>query len=135
MMNVIGTFRGMKCYACSLPVYRDIYKNDMDVGDRIFIIGGTMVRKNKVIGYYDGSYVKEVYDGESYLKEEAIKKSAYKAGGNAAVDQVNTKVNTMSPKKPEPEVAKEPETAITIKEIRFTDYSKVVDEFFALLEK
>jgi hypothetical protein len=128
-MNFIGRYNGLKCYACSHSIYKDAYKAGMDNGNAIFIINNVMVKENKIIGYYDGKVVREVYHGETYLKEE----SAYKSGGNAAVDKANTKVNAMSPKKPEPEVAKEPETAI--KEICFADYSKVVDEFFALLEK
>ena len=117
MMNFIGQYKGSKCYASSHSAYRDVYKKGMDVGDSIFIIGGTMVRNNKIIGYYDGNSVKEVYNGVPYLQEEpVVKKPAY-----------------MPPKKSEPVVAKEPETAV--KEICFADYSKVVDEFFALLEK
>ena len=124
MMNFVGQYRGMKCYVCSFGVYKDIYNKGMDVGDAIFIIGNTMVQNNKIIGYYDGKVIKEVYDRVPYLKEE-----------------VEYTVDNMPAKKPEPEVAKVPETAVTtepkmeIKEIHFTDYSKVVDEFFALLEK
>lgn len=126
-MDYIGTFKNAKCFKGSFSTYRDLFNRGLASPNFIYVIQddrGTMVWNNTIIGYYNGDTVREVFDKVPYLK---------KLDGNAAVDQVNDKVKTMPPKKPKPEVAKEPETAA--KEIRFTDYSKVVDEFFALLEK
>jgi hypothetical protein len=126
-MNYIGTFKNAKCFKGSFSAYRDLFNRGLVSPNFIYIIQddrGTMVWNNTIIGYYNGETVREVFDKVPYLR---------KLDGNAAVDQANNKVKTMPVKKPEPQVAKEPETAI--KEICFADYSKVVDEFFALLEK
>ena len=126
-MNYIGTFKNAKCFKGNFSAYRDLFNRGLASPNFIYIIQddkGTMVWNNTIIGYYNGETVREVYDKVPYLR---------KLDGNAAVDNANNKVSATPVKKPEPEVAKEPETAV--KEICFADYSKVVDEFFALLEK
>ena len=71
-----------------------------------------MVKKNEIIGYYNGSFVRDVYDGVPYVV-----------------------VKQPGPQMP---VEKEPEVPIAtgeteIKEIVYSDYTKTVDDFFAHL--
>lgn len=105
-MKNIGSYKGKKCYTCNEQEYINVLKNGTD-GDNIFIIDETMVYHNTIIGYYDGSRVKDVYDNKEYYKQKEKRKKEKK---NQPV---------------EAEVA-EP----VLPDIHFEDYTAVVDEFF-----
>lgn len=112
-MKNIGKYQGTICYECTDKEYKDVLKSGQDNGRQIFIIDGTMVKKNEIIGYYDGSHVRDVYDGVPYVVK-----------------------HEPAPQRPlDTEPAKSAEVEEVVKEIRFSDYSKVVDQFFALLEQ
>ena len=69
-----------------------------------------MVKKNEIIGYYNGSFVNDVYDGVPFVVE----------------------------KQPGPQMPIEKEAVVAtgeveIKEIVYSDYTKAVDDFFACL--
>lgn len=109
-MKNIGKYQGIPCYECSDREYKDVLKSGQDNGKAIFIIDGTMVKKNEIIGHYNGSFVNEVYDGVPYVVERQP-----------------------GPQMP---VEKEPVVAtgeVEIKEIVYSDYTKIVDDFFAHL--
>ena len=82
--------------------------------EQIFIIDGVMVCNNKIVGHYNGSFVTDRYDEQPYYVE-------VKADNH---DVMNMRKNA------EAAVSEE----VVTKEICFSDYSRVVDEFFALLE-
>lgn len=133
-MKNIGKYQGITCYDCSFGEYKDAYKKGNDNGRQIYIIDGTMVQKNTIIGYYDGNSVRDVYDGKVYhhfdqdVMEFKVSKTANVTAENS---QGNEKVY---------EVASTPGKTMTYEEvvaqeIKFSDYSKIVDEFFLNLEK
>lgn len=110
-MKNIGKYQGTICYECTDKEYKDVLKSGQDNGRQIFIIDGTMVKKNEIIGYYDGSHVRDVYDGVPYVIV----------------------------KQPGPQMPVEKETVAAtgeaeIKEIVYSNYTKVVDDFFAHLD-
>lgn len=96
-MEIIGTFKGDKCYECTHDEYMKLY-NKNECGNGVYIIKGQMVKKNRLIGYYDGKRVIEYGGNEFYVKPKY-------------------------------------ETANKTTRINFSDYSKVVDEFFENLER
>ena len=109
-MKNIGKYQGTPCYMCTEREYRDALNSGQDNGRQIFIIDETMVKRNEIIGYYDGSHVRDVYDGVPYVV-----------------------VKQPGPQMP---VEKEPEVSVAtgeIKEIVYSDYTKIVDDFFAHL--
>lgn len=112
-MKHIGKYQGTPCYECNDREYKDALSRDKDNGEQIFIIDGTMVRRNIIIGYYDGKSVRDVYDSVPYVVR-----------------------HEPGPQREMTKTADEPVFTedVVIKEINFADYSKVVDEFFALLE-
>lgn len=110
-MRNIGKYSGIPCYECTNIEWKDIYDEGNDNGRQIFIIDGIMVKNNKIIGYYDGKHVEDRYDEQPYFVETRKAKTAREVSSTTGDEEV------------------------TIKEICFSDYSRVVDEFFALLEK
>lgn len=56
-MKNIGTYNNLKCYTCTDAEYKQVAKSGQDNGNQIFIINDTMVRKNKIVGYYDGKHM------------------------------------------------------------------------------
>lgn len=123
-MKNIGRYNGISCYECSHSEYVNAYDNKLDDGKQIFIIDGTMVQKNTIIGYYDGKHVNDVYDGKTYYaKMPNQKKTATVTADKKFVEEVKTSSPTG--------VTYE---EVVAKEIRFSDYSKIVDDFFAKLE-
>ena len=111
-MKNIGKYNGIPCYTCTNTEWHECYRNGSDNGKQIFIIDETMVKKNEIIGYYDGKHVRDVYDGVPYVVERQP-----------------------GPQMP---VEKEPEVSVAtgtteIKEIVYSDYTKIVDDFFAHL--
>lgn len=121
-MNHIGKYQGTPCYECSDREYKDALSKGRDDGEQIFIIDGTMVRRNIIIGYYDGKSVRDVYDSVPYVvrHEPGPQREMTKTANEPAKVSV-----------PAGEAYEE----VTSKEINFADYSKVVDEFFAHLEQ
>ena len=112
-MKNIGKYQGVPCYECSDKEYKDVLKSGQDNG-KIFIIDGTMVKKNEIIGYYNGSFVRDVYDGVPYVVEK-------QPGLQVSMDR-----------EPVEEVSV-PTGNVEIKEIVYSDYTKAVDDFFAHL--
>lgn len=113
-MKNIGKYNGIPCYVCSHGEYANVYNSDQDNGKQIFIIDGNMVKQNVVIGFYDGKHVQDKYDGKVYWRGKEVKQ----------VYDVKTSSTTGEP---------EPIEVPVIKEIVFSDYSRVVDDFFANL--
>ena len=123
-MKNIGRYNGISCYECSHSEYVNAYDNKLDDGKQIFIIDGTMVQKNTIIGYYDGKHVNDVYDGKMYYtKMPSQKKTAAVTADKKFVEEVKTSSSTGATYE-----------EVVAKEIRFSDYSKIVDDFFAKLE-
>lgn len=123
-MKNIGRYNGISCYECSHSEYVNAYDNKLDDGKQIFIIDGTMVQKNTIIGYYDGKHVNDVYDGKMYYtKMPSQKKTATVTADKKFVEEVKTSSPTGATYE-----------EVVAKEIRFSDYSKIVDDFFAKLE-
>ena len=128
-MKNIGRYNGISCYECSHSEYVNAYDNKLDDGKQIFIIDGTMVQKNTIVGYYDGKHVNDVYDGKMYYtKMPSQKKTVTVTADNSKrdekfVEEVKTSSSTGATYE-----------EVVAKEIRFSDYSKIVDDFFAKLE-
>ena len=123
-MKNIGRYNGISCYECSHSEYVNAYDNKLDDGKQIFIIDGTMVQKNTIIGYYDGKHVNDVYDGKMYYaKMPNQKKTATVTADKKFVEEVKTSSSTGATYE-----------EVVAKEICFSDYSKIVDDFFAKLE-
>ena len=135
-MKNIGKYNGIPCYTCTNVEWKDCYDNGNDNGKQIFIIDGTMVRQNVIIGKYDGQRVKDLYDGQVYYRNDDVmnfnkqKKASFTAD-NSKYDEKFV------------EEVKASETAVAVsasyeelvkQDIDFRRYSTVVDEFFALLE-
>ena len=66
-MKNIGKYQGIPCYMCTEREYKDALNSGQDNGRQIFIIDETMVKRNEIIGYYDGRHVRDVYDGVPYV--------------------------------------------------------------------
>ena len=123
-MKNIGRYNGISCYECSHSEYVNAYENNLDDGKQIFIIDGTMVQKNTIVGYYDGKHVNDVYDGKMYYtKMPSQKKTATVTADKKFVEEVKTSSPTGATYE-----------EVVAKEIRFSDYSKIVDDFFTKLE-
>ena len=136
-MKNIGRYNGITCYECTYNEYIDAYNKDLDDGKQIFIIDGTMVRQNVIIGQYDGKRVKDLYDSCMYYccNDDVMEFNRQK---KASFTADNIKCN----EKPAEEANEKQESQMTAttyeelmkQDIDFGKYSVVVDEFFALLE-
>lgn len=130
-MKNIGKYQGILCYECTHKEYIDAYNKNFDNGKQIFIIDGTMVRQNVIIGKYDGQRVKDLYDGKVYYRNDDVmdfnnqKKVSFAADSKFAEEVKGKQESQMS-------VASYEE--LVKQDIDFGRYSTVVDEFFALLE-
>lgn len=135
-MKNIGKYNGISCYSCTYNEWKGCYDKGQDNGKQIFIIDGTMVCKNKIIGYYDGKHVKDKYDEQPYyidngdvMEFNKQKQATFTADNSKcdekSVDEVKAKTGTA--------VAASYEELVK-QDIDFRRYSTVVDEFFALLE-
>ena len=106
-MKRIGTYNNYQCYECSAnEYYKCRLDNEID-NNTIYIIDGTMVKDNIVIGYYNGKSVRDDYDGREYMPKVEKPKAAEK-----------------------PQTATSSTTGVEIKEINYSDYTGVVDKFF-----
>lgn len=100
-MKNIGKYNGIPCYECTHKEYVDAYNKDLDTGKQIFIIDGTMVRQNVIVGKYDGQRVKDLYDGHVYYRNDDVmafnkqKKASFTADNSKwnekFVEEVKTK--------------------------------------------
>lgn len=113
-MKNIGKYQGIPCYMCTEREYKDALNSGQDNGRQIFIIDETMVKRNEIIGYYDGRHVRDVYDGVPYV--------------------VVKQPGPQMPVEKEPEKVSVPTGETEIKEIVYSDYTKIVDDFFAHLD-
>ena len=140
-MKNIGKYQGTPCYECTRDELYDLFlKKDKNTSKNIYIVDGVMVKNGIIIGYYDGMYVKEAYDGTPYFLPEKNNKWDEKF-----VEEVRAKQEErVSYSKKSNETKTENETAevaiatsyedLVNQKIDFGNYSKIVDEFFALLE-
>ena len=131
-MKHIGKYAGTPCYECTNVEWKDCYDRGNDNGKQIFIIDGVMVRNNKIVGYYDGTHVKDRYDEQPYYVEvkvdnhDVMNLPKQRKKAKAACDDVEkVEAGTVTTASYE-ELVKQ--------NIDFGKYSTVVDEFFSLLE-
>ena len=138
-MKNIGKYNSIPCYECTHKEYVDAYNKDLDTGKQIFIIDGTMVRQNVIVGKYDGQRVKDLYDGRVYYRNDDVME--FNKQKKASVTADNSKYDEKFVE--EVKVKQEGRSGITVvvpyeelvkQDIDFRRYSTVVDEFFALLE-
>ena len=135
-MKNIGKYNGTPCYECTHKEYVDAYNKDLDTGKQIFIIDGTMVRQNVIVGKYDGQRVKDLYDGHVYYRNDDV--MAFNKQKKATFTAKNSKWDEEFVE----EVKAAQEGRMTVasyeelvkQDIDFGRYSTVVDQFFALLE-
>lgn len=135
-MKNIGKYNGIPCYECTHKEYVDTYNKDLDNGKQIFIIDGTMVRQNVIIGKYDGQRVKDLYDGKVYYCNDDV--MAFNKQKKVVASADNSKWD----EKFVEEVKVVQDGRMTVasyeelvkQDIDFGKYSTVVDQFFALLE-
>lgn len=135
-MKNIGKYNGIPCYECSHREYIDPYNKDLDNGKQIFIIDGVMVRNNKIIGYYDGKHVEDIYNERPYFVATATKDNGDVMQFNKQKKATFTAENSkwVEEVKAETAVAVSSYEELVKQDINFGKYSTVVDEFFALLE-
>ena len=133
-MKNLGKYEGVFCFECSEKEYQRIFNRGDDNGTHIYIVNGTMIRNNTIIGYYDGIEVKKIHRGSPYY-EIAVKDSH-------DVMQFKQEKVTAESRKPVEEAKVKQEGGMTVvsyeelvkQDIDFSKYSTVVDKFFALLE-
>lgn len=135
-MKNIGKYNGIPCYECTHKEYVDAYNKDLDTGKQIFIIDGTMVRQNVIVGKYDGQRVKDLYDGRVYYRNDDVmefnkQKKASVTADNSKWDEKFVEEVKM---KQEDQMTVASYEELVKQDIDFGKYSTVVDEFFALLE-
>ena len=139
-MKNIGRYQGTPCYECTRDELYDLFlKKDRDSSKNIYIVDGVMVKNNIIIGHYDGQRVKENYDGIPYFASMAKETFTVNKGFTEEF-----KVKPEETKKKSNKAEAKNETAVAVsdvsyedlvnQEINFGNYSKIVDEFFALLE-
>lgn len=131
-MKNIGRYNDITCYECTYNEYVDIYNKDLDNGKQIFIIDGTMVKQNVIIGQYDGKRVKDLYDGRVYYcNDDVMEFNRQKKVENS---KCNEKPAEKTNEKQEGQMTATTYEELVKQDIDFGKYSVVVDEFFALLE-
>lgn len=138
-MKNIGKYNGIPCYTCTNVEWKDCYDKGQDNGKQIFIIDGVMVCKNKIVGHYDGTHVKDRYDEQSYYVEVKVDNGdvmAFNKQKKATVTAENSKWDEkfVEEVRAETAVAVSSYEELVKQDIDFGKYSTVVDEFFALLE-
>lgn len=142
-MKNIGKYNGVPCYTCTNVEWHDCYKKGQDNGKQIFIIDGTMVQNNKIVGYYDGTHVKDRYDGQIYYVEVKVDNHDVMNLPKQHKKAIFTVENSKWDEKFVEEMRAKQEGCMTVASyedlvsqvIDFGKYSTVVDEFFALLEQ
>lgn len=106
-MEFIGKYKGSDCFVVTDKEYNEIRLDPKG----IYIIDGTMVKNGIIVGHYDGSAVRDVYDCVPYKVRR-----------------------TPGPKGEIAKNKKKTEEVVVDTDIDFSKYSKVVDEFFRLLD-
>lgn len=135
-MKNIGKYNGDPCYECTHKEYVNTYNSNLDNGKQIFIIDGTMVRQNVIIGKYDGQRVKDLYDGKVYYHNDDVMEfnKQKKASFTADNSKWNEKFTEEVKAKQEGHMTVASYEELVKQDIDFGKYSTVVDQFFALLE-
>ena len=141
-MKNIGKYNGIPCYECTDKEYTNVVKSGQDNGKQIFIIDGTMVKKNEIVGYYDGKHVRDVYDGKVYYRNDDVMNFGKQAPEKITFTVQNSKWDEKFVEEVKARQARQ-EGKMTVasyeelvkQDIDFRRYSTVVDEFFALLER
>ena len=110
-MKRIGTYNNYQCYECGIDEYKKCHNENSLVRGNIYIIDGVMVKDNIVVGYYNGKSVRDDYDGREYMPKVNKPKAAE-----------------------EPQTATSSTTGLEVKEINYSDYTGVVDNFFKELK-
>lgn len=110
-MKNIGKYKGCDCYICSDKEYNESTIRP----SAIYIIEDTMIRNGLIIGHYDGNVVRDVYDCVPYKVRHTPgpEREMVKAKKKDEEKTEEVKLDT---------------------DIDFTKYSKIVDEFFRLLD-
>ena len=111
-MENIGIYRGYKCCVCTDKEYNECTDIRPDV---IYIIDSTMVKNGLIIGHYDGTSVRDVYDCVPY-------KVRHTPGPEREMVKTEKKKEEKT------------EEVTLDTDIDFSKYSTVVDEFFRLLD-
>ena len=142
-MKNIGKYNGVPCYECTNTEWKNYYDKNLDNGIQIFIIDGVMVQKNKIVGHYDGTHVKDRYDEQPYYVEVKVdngdvmqfkqKKATFTAENSKWDEKFVEEVKTTQESRSGTTVVV-PYEELVKQDIDFGRYSTVVDEFFALLE-
>lgn len=141
-MKNIGKYEGVPCYECTNAEWKNYYDKNLDNGRQIFIIDGVMVQKNKIVGYYDGTHVKDRYDEQPYYVEVKVdngdvmdfnkqKKASFTADNSKWNEKFVEEVKTAQ----EGRMTAASYEELVKQDIDFRKYSTVVDQFFALLER
>lgn len=140
-MKNIGKYNGIPCYECTDVEWKERYDRGQDNGKQIFIIDGVMVKNNKIVGHYNGSFVTDRYDEQPYFIEMRKVDNGDVMAFNKQKKATATADNSKWDKKFAEEVGTKAETATAVsyeelvkQDINFGNYSTVVDQFFALLE-
>lgn len=131
-MKNIGKYNGISCFTCSKSEWYNAHKTGRDDGRQIFIIDGTMVQNNKIIGYYDGNHVRDVYDAKPYHIEVKMDNHDVMNMGKTAEKPVKVAYEETYTVSSTTGATYE---EVVAQEIVFSDYSKIVDDFFATLGK
>ena len=125
-MKNIGKYQGTSCFQCTKDELDDLLRKGKDDDKKIYIANGVMVKNGIIIGYYDGMYVKEDYSGTRYFVATAPKEEkeseVFYSKKKSKWDETATAVSNVSYED------------LVKQDIDFGNYSKIVDEFFALLE-
>lgn len=131
-MKNIGKYQGVFCYECTKDELDELLREGKDSDKYIYIANGVMVRRGIVIGYYDGQHVKEVYNETPYFLPE--KNSKWNEKFVEGVRAKQEERVSYSKKSNETSVDVLSYEDLVNQKIDFGNYSKIVDEFFALLE-
>ena len=140
-MKNIGKYNGIPCYECTHKEYVDTYNKNLDTGKQIFIIDGTMVRQNVIVGKYDGQRVKDLYDGHVYYRNDDVMNFGKQASEKVTFTAQNSKWDEKFVEEVKAKQEGRSGTTVVVpyeelvkQDIDFGRYSTVVDQFFALLE-
>ena len=146
----IGTYNGTGCYEITKEEFANnkLYEFKDDL---IYIVKddhGVMVRNNRVIGYYNGRTVEKVDKEQIYMldmskraktegsmKDVKLSDAFLKMFGEKVEEKETSKAKPKRKKEATPQVESMTYEEVVAQEIVFSDYSKVVDEFFRNLGK
>lgn len=133
-MKNIGRYQGTPCYECTKDELYDLLREGKGNDINIYIVNGVMVKKGIIIGYYDGNTVKEDYKGTPYLSEMIYSEMKSKWDEEERAKQYYSKKKSKWDDETEAVATASSYEDLVKQDIDFGNYSKIVDEFFALLE-